>query len=77
MPLIKTTLVQAIKAALDAVETEAKKGSEDTDAVKQQYADEIADAIDVYIKSATVTGAFTGTSSAGPVTGTLTGGTIT
>lgn len=69
MALVKATLEAAILAAL---EKQAAKTSESDDPAtsRAQIAAELADAIDLYIKSGTVNTVVTGTSPSGAVTGT-------
>jgi|WetSurMetagenome_2_1015567.scaffolds.fasta_scaffold736009_2 hypothetical protein len=54
MALNKTTLAIELKAVFDGVSPEAM-GVTDPDRLRQKVANEIADVIDAYIKSATVT----------------------
>ena len=69
MALVKATLAAAILAALD--KQAAKQSEGDDPAVSRvEIATELADAIDLYIKSGTVNTIVTGTSPSGPVTGT-------
>jgi hypothetical protein len=67
MPLVKLTLEAAIKAAFVKQAAKQKEGDDPKASIDELAAD-IATAVDTYIKSALVT--VTGTSPAGPVTGT-------
>lgn len=68
MPLVKATLVNQIKSIMNALKTE-----EDQNAAIDKFANDLATAVDTYIKSATVTSAHVPAlvSPAGPVTGTI------
>lgn len=55
MPLNKTTLANAIKAGIDGAFTAAANPEGDTDQIRQNYANAIADAFDTYVKSARIT----------------------
>lgn len=76
MALVKATLKAAIMAAF---QKQAGKAAEGDDPAKsaEELASDIADAVDAYIKTATVVSVVTGTSPSGPVTGTATSTTIT
>ena len=67
MPLNKTALENSLKQAF-AGPTE--KGNVDT------VAEALATSIDAYVRTAQVTGTITGTSPSGPVTGTITTGSL-
>jgi hypothetical protein len=67
MPLIKTVLSSAIKAAFTKQADKKSEGDSPETAI-QELSDDIATAIDAYIKSALVT--VTGVSPSGAVTGT-------
>lgn len=72
MALVKTVLVAAIEAALNKQAGKTAEGDDPKDSVKE-FAADLADAIDVYIKSGTVNSTVVGTSPSGPVTGTAVG----
>lgn len=72
MALNKTSLELAIKTAFDR--QAAKNQTNDDPAVsRQEIAQDLANAIDAYIKSGTVNTTVTGASPSGAVTGTGTG----
>lgn len=76
MALVKSTLKAAVLAALQKQAAKTAEG-DDPAASAEQLASDIADAVDAYIKTATVVSVVTGTSPSGPVTGTATSTTIT
>lgn len=55
MALNKVVLATAIKGALDSAYTQAIDKDISQETVKQQWANDIADAIDNYVKSMTIT----------------------
>jgi len=69
MPLVKPTLQAQILNLINDLKTR----EDNQDASNSDMASGLADAIDAYIKTATVTTTIIGTSPAGPVTGTGTG----
>ena len=71
MALVKSTLKQAIVAALTA-QYDGTPDAEQTQGISD-FAHDLATAIDAYIKTATVTTTVVGTCPAGAVTGTGTG----
>lgn len=75
MALVKEVLKSAIEAAFNKQAAKTAEGDDPAVSVNE-IADDLATAIDAYIKSATVTSVVTGTSPAGPVTGTATSTTI-
>lgn len=75
MALVKEVLKSAIAAAFNKQAAKTAEGDDPAVSVNE-IADDLATAIDAYIKSATVTSVVTGTSPAGAVTGTATSTTI-
>lgn len=72
MALVKTVLKNDLKAVFDALKNyDGSNGKSQDDAI-EKLADELATAIDNYIKSATITSIPVLTSPSGPVTGTIT-----
>lgn len=69
MALVKDTL----KAAIYAAFAEARTKTDDPEAAMNRLADQIATAIDTFVKSGTVSTVVTGTCPAGAVNGTGTG----
>lgn len=55
MSLVKETLAAAIKNAIDSAYTAAAGESANSEEIRQNYANAIADAFDSYIKSVTIT----------------------
>lgn len=72
MPLNKTVLEQAIKAMFDK-QAAKEQTSDDPVVSRQEMAQDLANAIDAYVKSGTVNTTITGVSPSGAVTGTGTG----
>jgi hypothetical protein len=68
MALVKNILKTQLKAAFQA---QASK-TDNPEAALDDLADQIANAVDAYIKSATITNAPVLTSPSGPVSGTIT-----
>lgn len=69
MPLVKATLQTQIQTLLDDLVTQ----TDNPEASRQQFAADLATAIDTYIKTALVSTTVIGTSPSGAVTGTGTG----
>lgn len=76
MALVKATLKAAIVAAFQKQAAKTAEGDDPAESA-EQLASDIAEAVDAYIKTATVVSVVTGTSPSGPVTGTATSTTIT
>lgn len=76
MALVKATLKAAIVAAFQKQASKTAE-SDDPAASIEELAGDIADAVDAYIKTATVNSVVTGASPSGPVTGTAISTTIT
>lgn len=76
MTLVKETLKNEIKAAFDEVKTYDGTSGKNGDAAIEKLCDTIANSVDKYIKSATVSSSHVITlvapSGGGPVTGTIT-----
>ena len=70
--LVKTTLKNDLKAVFDALKDYDGSAGQSQDEAIDKLAADLANAIDSYIKSATITSVPALTSPAGPVTGTIT-----
>jgi hypothetical protein len=75
MALVVSVLEQQIVAAFEKQANKQSEGDDPANSIKELAAD-LAASIDAYIKTATVLSVVTGTSPAGPVTGTATSTTI-
>jgi len=72
MALVKTVLKNDLKAVFDALKNYDGSNGKSQDEAIEKLANDLASAIDSYIKSATITSVPVLTSPAGPVTGTIT-----
>lgn len=72
MALVKETLAAAILTAFNKQAAKTAQGDSPALAA-QELADDIATAIDAFVKSGTVDSVLTASSPSGPVTGTATG----
>lgn len=70
--LVKTTLKNDLKAIFDALKDYDGSAGQSQDEAIDKLATDLANAIDSYIKSATITSVPALTSPSGPVTGTIT-----
>jgi len=72
MALVKTVLKNDLKAVFDALKNYDGSNGKSQDEAIEKLANDLAAAIDSYIKSATITSVPVLTSPSGPVTGTIT-----
>jgi len=72
MALVKTVLKNDLKAVFDALKKFDGSDGKSQDEAIEKLANDLADAIDSYIKSATITSVPVLTSPSGLVTGTIT-----
>lgn len=72
MALVKTVLKNDLKAVFDALKKFDGSDGKSQDEAIEKLANDLASAIDSYIKSATITSVPVLTSPSGPVTGTIT-----